>query len=166
MGKKIENMEFRQVVLKRFSMRQYYPAEVPESMVREIIELSKFAPSAGNMQSYKVAITKEKVTNIDAPLNLVICADLERSARRYGDRGRNFYAIQDPTIFGAYLQLAIVDNGLASAWVGAFKESGIRNLLKLPEHLKPIAVIPMGYPIGEKSGRRRRSFEEIVWHTK
>lgn len=156
-------MDFKQVIEKRFSMRKFQSTSVPESVVREIIDLSKLAPSAGNLQAYKVVISKKKVTNIEAPLNLVICADLKRSATRYGERGRSLYAIQDATIFAAYLQLAMVEAGLASVWIGAFRENRIRNLLKIPEYLKPIAIIPLGYPVGEKSGRRRRNFEEIIW---
>ena len=159
-------MEFKQVVKKRYSMRQFQPTDIPENIIREIIDLAKLAPSAGNLQSYKVVITKKKVTPIEAPLNLVICADPKKSAVRYGKRGRSLYAVQDTTIFGAYLQLAIVDAGLASVWVGAFKKSRIKNLLKIPANLKPIAVIPLGYPVGEKSGKKRRSFEEIIWPQK
>lgn len=154
-------MEFKEVVNKRYSMRQYQTIEVPENLVREIIGLAKLAPSAGNLQSYKVYVTKEKIV-YEAPLSFVICADCDRSAIRYGERGKNLYAIQDATIFGAYLQLAIIDAGLASTWVGAFRESKIRSLLKIPDNLKLVAVITAGYPIGEKFGRRRRNFEEIV----
>ena len=158
-------MDFRQIVENRYSMRQFQPTKVPEKIIKEIIELAKLAPSAGNLQSYRVIVSKEKVTNIEAPINLIICADPERSAARYGERGRNLYALQDATIFGAYLQLAIVNAKLASVWVGAFKENRVRNLLKIPDNLKPVAVICAGCPIGEKSGRRRRSYEEIVLKT-
>ena len=158
-------VDFRKVIEKRYSTRQFQATSVPEAIVREIINLAKLAPSAGNLQSYKVVITKEKVTNIKAPLNLVICSDPETSAERYGDRGRNLYAVQDATIFAAYLQLAIVDAGLASVWVGAFNENKVRKILKIPQELKPVAVICLGYPIGEKSGRRRRKFKEIVFKT-
>lgn len=143
-------------------MRQFQDTAVPDNLVRELIELSKLAPSAGNLQAYKVVITKQRLTEIESPLNLVICADLEKSATKYGDRGRNLYSIQDATIFGAYLQLAIVNAGLGSVWVGAFDENKIKTVLKLPENLRPIAIIPLGYPLGEKSGRSRRTFEEIT----
>jgi nitroreductase len=155
-------MDFKKVVEKRYSMRHYHSTQVPEQLIREIINLSKFAPSAGNLQSYKVIITREKITHIEAPLYLVICAEPEKSATRYGDRGRSLYALQDATIFASYLQLAIVNAGLSSVWVGAFREDRIRNLLKIPENLKPIAVICLGYPVGEKSGRRRRDYKDIV----
>jgi len=159
-------MDFKEVIEKRYSMRQFQSTQVPEKIIREIIDLSKLAPSAGNLQSYKVVTSYEKITNIEAPINLVICADPKRSATRYGERGRSLYALQDATIFAAYLQLAIVNAGLASVWVGTFKENRIKNLLKIPENLKPIAVISLGYPIGEKSGKkRRRNYEEIILET-
>jgi nitroreductase len=156
-------MDFKEVVEKRYSIRQFQSTPVPTGLVKKLIELSKLAPSAGNLQSYRVIITKQKMGNVEAPLYLVLCADLEKSAARYGDRGRNLFSIQDATIFGAYLQLAIVNCGLASTWVGAFNEGEIKNLLKLPENLKPIAIIALGYPVGEKSGRRRRSFKDIIY---
>ncbi len=159
-------MEFKKVINKRFSIRQYRTKSVDEKLIRKAVEIAKLAPSAGNLQSYKVVITKEKITSIEAPLNLVICADPERSATRYGERGRSLYAIQDATIFAAYLQLALVNLGLGCAWVGAFSERKIRESVKLPEKLKPISIMPVGYPIGEKTGRRRRSFEEIIWQQK
>jgi len=155
-------MEFKEVVTSRYSIRKFKSTQVPESIIREIINLAKLAPSAGNLQSYKVVVTRQKVTTIEAPLYIVVCADFERSGARYGRRGRNLYALEDATIFASYLQLAIVDAGLASVWVGAFREKRIRNLFKIPESLKPIAVICLGYPTIEKSGRKRRSYEEII----
>ena len=156
-------MELKKAVKKRYSIRQFKFTPVPKKKVREIIELAKLAPSAGNLQSYKVVITKEKVTQqVDAPIYLIVCADCEKSATRYGERGKNLYAIQDATVFASYLQLAIVDTGLASVWVGAFREGRIKRQLKIPKNLRPIAVICLGYSIGEKSGRKRRKYEEIL----
>lgn len=155
-------MEFKTVVNKRFSIREYHPTEVPENLIREAVELAKLAPSAGNLQSYKVYITHEVIDRIVAPLYFVICADPEKSATKYGDQGRNLYALQDATIFGAYLQLAIVDLGLACAWVGGFRPGRVKRQLGIPDNLQPVAIIPMGYPTAEKVGRRRRTFEEIV----
>ena len=155
-------MEFREAVTKRHSIREFQPKDVSDETVKEIIELAKLAPSAGNLQSYKVVITKKKLTSFDAPVNIVIFSDLEKSGARYGERGKTLYAIQDATIFASYLQLAIVDAGLASVWVGSFDENELKKELKIPGNLKPIAVIPLGYSTSEKTERDRRSFEEIV----
>jgi nitroreductase len=155
-------MDLRDAIDTRYSIRQFHTTSVPENIIKEVIDLAKLAPSAGNLQSYRVIITQKKVTNIEAPVYLVICADLEKSASRYGERGRNLYALQDATIFAAYLQLVIVSAELASVWVGAFRENRIKRQLQIPDGLKPIAIICTGYPAIEKSGRRRRRYEEIV----
>lgn len=155
-------MLFDKVVNQRYSIRQFQSKEVPEDIIKKVIKLAQLAPSAGNLQSYQVFITKEKITYIDAPIYFVICADPEKSASRYGDRGKNLYAIQDATIFGAYLQLALVDAGLASVWIGSFREGRLMRQLNIPNSLKPIAIIAAGYSNVEKSSRRRRSFEEIA----
>ncbi len=77
-------------------------------------------------------------------------------------RGRDLYAIQDATIFTAYLQLAIVSAGLASTWVGSFHEEDLKKSLNLPEHLKIVALIPFGYPDAEPAPRERKNIEEIL----
>ena len=139
-------MNLEEVIKKRRSVRKYKSDEVPKEFVERIIDLARTAPSAGGLRSYEVIITKENVTHqVDAPVYLVICADIEKPVARYGNRGRELYSIQDATIFGAYVQLIAVDMGLSSVWIGAFKESGVKNLLYIEDYLRPIAIIALGY---------------------
>ena len=139
-------MELKEVIKKRHSVRKFRSLDISSDMIWEIIELAKTAPSAGGLRAYEIMVTPQKVTNqVDAPFYIVICADLEKSAKRYGDRGRNLYAIQDATIFGAYVQLIAVDMGLATVWIGAFNEDKVREALTIDKHLRPIAIIPIGY---------------------
>ena len=135
-------MNLEEVIKKRKSVRVFQKKEVPD--LEELIALARLSPSAGAIRGYKIIPTKEKITRIDAPLYLVICADPEAYAR-YGDRGRNLYAIQDATIFGAYLQLLLVDRGLASVWIGAFREEKIKRVLGT--ELRPVAIIAVGYEL-------------------
>ena len=46
----------------------------------------------------------------------------------------------------AYLQIAATGEGLGSAWIVDFHEDKVRTVLKVPEGVHPIAVIPLGYP--------------------
>jgi len=46
---------------------------------------------------------------------------------------------------GAYIQLLLVDWGLASVWIGAFQENKIKKTLQIAKHLRPIAIIALGY---------------------
>jgi nitroreductase len=136
-------MDIKDVVLKRRSVRVFQKTKVPD--LGELIALARKSPSAGAIRGYETIITEEKIINIDAPVYVVICANPEAYAGRYGDRGRSLYAIQDATIFGAYFQLLLVDKGLASVWIGAFNEGRVKKTLGLKENLRPIAIIALGY---------------------
>lgn len=137
-------MDFNEVLEKRHSVRKFQDVSVPDDIIEKIIKLARKCPSAGAIRGYKAVITREKITNISAPAYLVICANPEVYAR-YGDRGRNLYSVQDATIFGSYIQLIAVNMKLSTVWVGAFNESKIKEMLKIDEHLRPIAIIPLGY---------------------
>jgi len=118
---------------------------VPDELVAEILAFAIKAPSAGAIRPYKVIVTERQLTRYQAPLNLVVCAYPERSAAKYGERGRSLYAIQDATLVGAYIQLLAVDAGLSTVWVGAFNEERIKKKMRLDEDCRPIAILPLGY---------------------
>lgn len=138
-------MELKEVIEKRQSVRQYKPDSVPPELVERIIRLARRAPSAGALRAYKIIVTDQQLTPYEAPVNLIVCALPEKSAEKYGNRGRALYAIQDATIVGAYIQLIAVDSGLSTVWIGAFRESRVKKALELKDGLKPIAIILLGY---------------------
>lgn len=138
-------MELEAVIQKRKSVRTFKQDDISDEFLKEIIDLARKSPSAGAIRGYEAIITREKINRIDAPVYLVVCANPEAYEKRYGDRGRNLYSVQDATIFGAYLQLILVDRGLASVWIGAFRESKVKQTLGLEGDLRPIAIIAAGY---------------------
>lgn len=173
-------MEFEEVLKKRRSTRKFKEDEIPDEKILEILQLSQLAPSAGNIQAYKIKIVKTDVDKnrikeatftsqgqkqewiFKAPVIFVICADLKESEARFGERGNNFYAIQDATIFTSYLQLVITSMGLASGWVGNFNEEELKKILDIPEELKIIALIPFGYPDVEPGIFNRKEINQIL----
>ncbi len=76
---------------------------------------------------------------------VVGCADL-RIASRYGERGKELYCIQDTAFSVQNMLLAAHDQGLGTCWVGAFKEELVKEILSLPDYLRPVVLIPVGYP--------------------
>lgn len=169
-------MEFEEVLQKRRSVRKFQEKDVPDGKIKKILELAGLAPSAGNLQAFKVVIVKSETARrklseaalnqrsvAETPADLVICAASEESAVKYGDRGRELYSIQDATIFAAYIQLAATSLGLSSVWVGAFDEEEVAGVLKLEENIKPVAIIPIGYPAEEPGKTRRKSLNEIIY---
>jgi len=167
-------MNFSQVLQNRKSIRAYLKKEVEEEKIKKILALVNLAPSAGNLQAYKIFVIRDKkmieeiAKNAPGlsyfetlpPLIFVFCANKKESESRYGKRGALLYAIQDATIACAYAQLIGCDLGLGSCWVGAFDEEKIKDVLKTD--LLPVAILPVGYPKENPPRHERKKIEEIT----
>lgn len=168
-------MEFFDAVERRKSIRAFLPDEIGEEKLEKLLGAVSLAPSAGNMQAYRIAVVKSKRLQEEiaeaalgqeflaqAPVLMVFLADRKRSASKYGKRGEGLYSVQDATIAAAYCQLAACALGLGSVWVGAFDEGRVASLLKAQEGEVPIAIIPVGYPAEEVEGHQRRKIGSIA----
>lgn len=167
--------DFFETVRHRHSIRRYQTTSVENEKLHAILEMACAAPSAGDLQSYQIIVVKNEQMRNDlrlaaddqsfiseAPVCLVFCADTLRSAEKYGERGRDLYALQDATIATTFAQLATVAAGMASTWVGHFNEQQLITLLNLPEGLKPVAILSIGYPAELPQPSQRRTINEVV----
>lgn len=145
----------KDIISKRHSIRNYKQGVVLQSDIDDALEWAKRAPSAGGLRSYETFVaTGEKVKELaqaarqswigTASLVIVLCASPDKSAGRYGDRGKNLYCIQDTTLLGSYLDLLLVEKGYGTCWVGAFNEGKVKEALSIPESLRPISFLVVG----------------------
>jgi nitroreductase len=154
-------MNILDTIKTRRSVREFKDQEIPESAIDVLIEALRWAPSAGNLQSRKfyfvlneelrsklaqAGLRHDYVSFIArAPLVIVACADL-RIGSRYAERGTDLYCIQDTAASVQNLLLAAHDQGLGTCWVGAFKEDKVKEILEMPDYLRPVVLVPVGYP--------------------
>lgn len=168
-------MEFEEVVKERRSVRQFTTEEVDKEVIYDILELGHKAPSAGNLQARDFILinsptTKKKLKKAaygqefvkECPWVIVVCANKERSAKRYGDRGRSLYSIQDASAAVENILLAVTDRGLGAVWVGAFDEGGVSNILDIPDEVRPVALIPIGHPKSKPNVPKKMDVEKIT----
>jgi nitroreductase len=168
-------MDFFQIVHTRQSVRAYQAKPVGAKQLEAILSAANQSPSAGNLQGYEILVVRDAATIrslaeasfnqmfiAQAPLVLVFCADAARSGTKYGAAGERLYCVQDATIATAYAQLAATTLGLATCWIGAFKEENIAKLLGLRTSLRPIAMLPVGWPAETPPRTTRRSLSELV----
>jgi len=99
---------------------------------------------------------------MEAPVNIIICANEERSSSKYGDRGKNLYSILDAAAAAENLLLAVHALGLGSCWIGAFVDETVRKILNLPKWVKPIGIFPIGYPAEKPAPTDRWPLEAVV----
>lgn len=162
------------IIKERRSIRDFQKKDIPEEIIKKLIDALIWAPSAGNLQSRKFYFVRDEKTKRDiavaalnqnfiteAPLVVVGCAD-RRIENLYGDRGVNLYSIQDVACSIMNMMLTVWENGLGSVWVGAFRESDVFEILDMPNNLRPVAIVPVGYPLKIPSAPPRASAKDAV----
>ena len=153
------------VFKRRHSVRSFLKREVEAEKLEKILETGNSAPSAGNLKAREIIVVKEPEIKkklakaahgqdflAEAPLVLVFFSVPSRSARKYGKRGEDLYSLQDATISASFAWLQAVMLGLSCCWVGAFKESQVKDILGIEKDWHPIALLPLGY-LAEKLRR-------------
>lgn len=79
-----------------------------------------------------------------APLIVVGCGLVDEAYKTMG--GRYNTVDIDVTIALDHLSLAAVAEGLGTCWIGAFEEEAVKELLGVPDGVKVVALMPVGYP--------------------
>lgn len=81
----------------------------------------------------------------EAPVNIVIAAEYERTTARYGERGKRYVHMEAGHV-GENIYLQAVALSLGTVVVGAFLDVDLQQVLDLPEEQVPLYVMPVGYP--------------------
>lgn len=170
-------MEVEEAIRNRRSIRRYKDRPVEEEKIQRILDAARWAPSAGNLQSIEYIVvkdreTREKLSEIsygqaqpkEAPVNIVVCVNFPKISH-YGERGETLYSIQESGACIENLMLAAHSLGLGTCWIGAFDEERAKEILGIPDHVRPVGIIAVGYP-DESPRSSRRDLKDIVFREK
>jgi len=142
-------MDVFEAIKTRKSIRAYSPMPVPNELLLKIAEAAQLAPSAGNIQPWHfIFVTDQDKRKIlsksiyagflaGSPVVVVGCGNQKVSPRWY---------VVDTTIALEHIVLAAASEGLGTCWVGSFEEDKVKQLLKIPEDYRVVALLAMGYP--------------------
>ena len=152
-------MDLTDVINTRRSVRKFLEVPVEWDNVLKILHAGRMAPSSGNVQNWRfiIYVDPEKRMKIaeaclsqywiaQAPLIIIVVGDTNKAQRFYGERGANFYTIQNCAAAIQNMLLTIHDLGLGATWVSAFDEGMIGRVTGVPDNAMVQAVIPIGYP--------------------
>lgn len=159
----------------RQSVRAYQDKPVSAEQLNAILAAANQSPSAGNVQAFEIVLLRDRgpigalagqTFNqpfiAQAPVVMVFCADPARSGAKYGAAGEQLFCVQDATIATAYAQLAATALGLATCWIGAFEEQRVASYLGLRAGLRPVAILPIGWPAETPPRLPRRELGDLV----
>jgi nitroreductase len=166
-------MSVLDVIRQRRSVRVYRPDPIPEEALQRLLEAARLAPSGKNLQPWKFVLVqddpiKKKLARAcnqqafiaDAPLIIVACGFPDECYRAMGRYMRSWPV--DVTIALEHLILQAQEEGLGTCWIGSFEEEEVKSLLNVPEHVKVLALTPLGYPGEDPQSRGRKPLEKIV----
>ena len=162
----------------RRSIRRFKRGSISDEVIRHGLELANAAPSAGNLQARDFIIVRQPAQKRalteaalgqeeikEADLAVIFCANLERISS-YGNRGEEFYVLQDVAAAVENFLLYIHSQGLGAVWIGAFNDAEVSRILALPPMIRPVAIVPVGIP-GEVPARRpRRNLDDLIHREK
>ncbi|MGA3191950.1 MAG: nitroreductase family protein [Candidatus Bathyarchaeia archaeon] len=170
-------MDLIEAIKGRRSIRAFKRRDVSDEDVAKLIDAAIWAPSAGNIQPWEFVIirkpdVKRRLVEVaweqsfieEADVVIVVCANENLSSRRYGDRGKSLYCIQDTAAAIQNIHLAAYSLGLGTCWIGAFKEQDVRQILNVPQGIRPVAIVPVGYAAESASPRSKKPMDHVVHH--
>ena len=165
------------IIESRKSIRSYRLDDIEEDKLNYVLEAFRKAPSAKNLQPWKLVVVKNKkiIKDLaiacnnqtfleDAPVLIAACAKEEEA---YGVMGgyMNSYPV-DIALALEHLILAAAEQGLGTCWIGAFKEESVKEILNVPKEVRVVALTPVGYPSREGTDRGRKPLSEIISYDK
>lgn len=178
--KVVDNLQFvLNNIMTRTSIRDYTEKPIEKEKVELMLRAAMSAPSAGNKQPWRFVVIKDKNTlqKISAhfktmgmvqkaPMAIVLCGDLTKT---FPGDGLGLWA-EDVSAATENLLLAAHSLGLGAVWCGVYpmeeRVTILKEMLKLPENIIPLNVVPIGYPAKASAPKDKWKPENIhyeVW---
>lgn len=164
-------MDVMKAIRSRRSIRAYEKRGVEEEKLTRILESGRLSPSAGNRQERRFVIVTDAKTRkllceaarnqafvADAPVVIAACSVESEYVMSCGQLA---YPI-DTAIAVDHMTLQAVEEGLGTCWIGAFDEKKVKEILNIPDNVRVVALLPVGYPSVISGQPTRKSLAEIV----
>jgi nitroreductase len=117
-----------------------------------LTEAARLATSASNRQEWRFVIVREKATRKrlaahqafigQAPVIIAACTDADEHKMPCGQLS---YPI-DVAIALEHIALAATELGLGTCWFGDFNEKTVKQTLGIPEKIRIVELMTLGYP--------------------
>jgi len=175
-------MDLDRAIRTRRSVRRFRDTPVPETLIDELLDLARHAPSAMNGQPWRFLVVRDAATKATLErIKLVHCPPEKQSyppdflaqapvvvvvaveeARAHGR------AVEDAALAAAVVLLAAHARGLGSVYSSGTRaedpglEAEIQKALGLPRDVRPIAILPLGFPAESPREKALRPLGELV----
>jgi nitroreductase len=153
-------MDAIEAIMNRRSIRKFTDKPLPDGAIDTLLKAAMAAPTAGTQLPWHFIVVKDKAVLkriAETNKNAQMCASAQAGVLIIGDPTNERFGVFWQQDMGACIQnflLAVHAEGLAACWTGIYpREERTENFRKdfgVPEHLIPLAFIPVGYADEEK----------------
>jgi nitroreductase len=164
-------MDVEKAIQLRRSIRAYESRDVEEDKLMSVLQSGRLSPSAGNRQERRFIVIRDANTRkllgeaagnqrfvAEAPVVIAACSVEKEYVMSCGQLA---YPI-DTAIAVDHMTLQAVEEGLGTCWIGAFDEKKVKDLLHIPDDVRVVSLLPLGYPSAIPQSRPRKSLDEVV----
>ncbi|WP_430934286.1 nitroreductase family protein [Saccharicrinis sp. 156] len=166
-------MHFKELMRSRYAVRAYHENKVDQTLIKQVANAGRLAPSAANHQPWKfIAIDNEDLLNKirgayprewfqKVPNLIVVYGNHAESWKRSFD-GKDHCDI-DVALAIDHMTLAATELGLGTCWVCHFNPEIVNGALQPEKGWEPIAIVAIGYPVEIKAPeKKRKSIDEVL----
>jgi nitroreductase len=149
-------------ILGRRSVREYTSQPVGDAQIRTLLEAAMAAPSASDLRPWEFIVVRDEQLKrtlagvhqwagmaARAPVVFVVC----------GDERRSDHWVEDTSAATENLLVQAAGMGLGGVWIGIYprppREEAVRRALGIPEHVRVLCLVPIGYPVAAPAPRTR-----------
>ena len=164
-------MDVFEAIKKRRSIRSYEDKPIEEDKLKKVLEAGRLAPSAANRQEWKFVIVKDRFLKkkIAAAANKqnfisqagAIIVGCGTECFNVMTCGQYAYTV-DVSIAMTQMSLQAVEEGLGTCWIGAFKEDEVKKILNLPDEVRVVELMTLGYPAYVPEPTLRKKLDEVI----
>ena len=165
------------VIRERGSVRRYEDRSIPKDVLGKVLEAARLAQSAANRQPWEFVVIQKR----DIKRKLASASEMfvgEAAAviaciahpENCGHVGSLDSFLVDVAIAVENMALVSWELGLGSCWIGAYDEDKVKQLLGIPESLRVVSLLSLGYPAEKPASQtirqRRKPLAQIIHYEK
>lgn len=148
-------MKFLELAKSRYSVRSFLDTSITDKEIALILEAGRISPTAKNAQPQKIytLCTPESIEKINSVCSCIfgsktvflLCYDDTIVWKNTFNPNIHSGDI-DISIICTHMMLQAWELGIGSCWVGRFDHQKVKEAFHLPDHIHPVALLPVGYP--------------------
>lgn len=164
-------------IMNRKSVRHYTQQAVSKVQIDTLLRAAMAAPTAVNRQPWAFIVI-DKVDILEAlaeqlpyakmidkaPVCIIVCGDLNKTFK--SDGAVDYWAF-DCSAATENMLLQAEAMGLGAVWTALYPENDrvqlVKKMLNIPDHLIPMAAVPIGYPSGHERSKNKYKVENVFY---